>query len=383
MDRYVSAHLDAGPLGFHILQERLPHKDMSRPRDLVFEARSSVEAIPGGARIFFYAPGASRVELCLMEEESRRPMTPDRLEGYWSVTLENLAGGLYFYEIYVNGMPVLDSRGQILFSGRAVNCFEVQEDGYTDYIMKDVPHGAVQMRYFYSNESQSMRRVLVYTPACYDADQRRYPVLYLQHGGGENEGGWIWCARAHMILDNLIAEGRCEPMLVVMNDCNVMREENGLQHARSVARMVGQECVPFIDQSFRTLADRRYRAAAGLSQGGLRTREIVFENPDLFSQMGIFSSGAGFEPDSTDIWGCRHDYRRFFRSPEEYAQYFTVTLITCGTDDPRIRYLKPQAETLREQGYPILYHSYPGGHVWQVWRKSLSAFLPLLFGHQA
>lgn len=382
MNDPIGAHLDAGPMGFHIVHEMLPRKRLDRPRELVFTAQPSVEALPGGARVYYYAPEAESVVLALMDEPARRPMTPSDKRGYWVCDVTGLIGGLYFYDVYVNGVQALDTRGNVTFSSRALNCFEVAEAGYDDYYMKNVPHGAVQTRYFYSAQSRSMRCALVYTPAGYDEGDARYPVLYLQHGGGENEGGWLWNGRANFILDNLIAQGRCAPMLAVMNDCCVLTEEDGKQAVGSCARMVGGDCVPFIDSAFRTLPDRRFRAAAGLSQGGLNTREIVFENPGLFSQLGVFSSGAGFEPDSADIWGRRHDYRAFFTSSEAYARMFPVTLITCGADDPRNAYLKPQAEALRSQGYPVEYRCYPGAHVWQVWRKSLSAFLPMLFEHQ-
>ena len=245
--------------------------------------------------------------------------------------------------------------------------------------MKDVPHGTVETVYFPSGPAHKPRSMLIYKPAGYEETLTRYPVLYLQHGGGENEGGWIWSGRANFILDNLIAEKACVPMLVVMNDGVVLHEEDGLLVTDSVSHMVREDCIPYVDSHYRTLPDRRFRAAAGLSQGGMQARDIAYLNPDLFSALGMFSSGVGFEIDSCDIWGIRHDYRDLFDTPDHYASLFNLTFITCGTEDPRNAYIRPQVETLQHQGFPLEYRCYPGEHQWQVWRKSLSDMLPLLF----
>ena len=164
------------PLGFCITQEKQPRIDQNRPRGLTFQSRSSVESLDHGVRLFYYAPEAKHVAVEIWGEKKQRTMLPTDLQGYWAADITDKAGGMYCYDVYVDGVLALDTRGNIVFSTRATNSFEIPEKDFDLYYMKDVPHGAIQMRYFYSAESHAMRCVLIYTPPGYDLSMKRYPT---------------------------------------------------------------------------------------------------------------------------------------------------------------------------------------------------------------
>ncbi|MDO5442604.1 MAG: alpha/beta hydrolase-fold protein [Bacteroidia bacterium] len=245
--------------------------------------------------------------------------------------------------------------------------------------MRDVPHGDVREHWFHSAVDGKYRRMYVYTPAEYEKNKnKKYPVLYLQHGAGEDETEWVNSGKAAIILDNMIAEGKAQPMIVVMNNDFVYKEGDAIirlamseRWSENFEEMFINEVIPDIDANYRTIADAGHRAMAGLSLGGMLTSNIGLKRPDLFSYFGLFSGGVTDNVDSV------HD--GIMKTPA----YKNVRLVfmSCGSEEYPDRVAKG-AEEVNKLGGKIQGVGYvsPGtAHEWQTWRRSLHEFLPLLF----
>jgi len=263
---------------------------------------------------------------------------------------------------------------------RVMNFIEVADPAEDFYLLKDVPHGSVRMEIYKSSVSGRFRNCWVYTPPRYDQNVgKSYPVLYIQHGGGENETGWVWQGKINYIIDNLLAAGQCAEMIVVMNSGYVYNEvAEGLFANASLGDVIVKDCIPFIDANFRTKADRQNRAISGLSMGGGHAKTIAFEHNDYFANLGVFSSGSGFEAVGNNL-GVDYDYSSFFVSPEFYNKTMRLTFVGCGEQDPRHEYTGPQVKALQDKGFAVQYHSYPGYHEWDVWRFCARDFIKQLF----
>ena len=268
---------------------------------------------------------------------------------------------------------------------------EKGEDGY--FLLTDVPHGSVRMEIMKSASCGRYRNLYVYTPYGYDTSGKRYPVLHILHGGGENEIGWFWQGKLNYIADNLIAEGKCEEMIIVASCFSAPHEiRDNVFVNESFISVMADEIVPFIDERFRTVADRDHRAIAGLSAGGSMARQIGHSRTEVFRNLGQFSCGGGFEVRGrTTAEGFRgygagggknpmdDVYSALFSSPEEYNAKMGVTFITCGTEDPRHAYTSVQVKELADQGFNVEYGCCPGYHEWDVWRWSAKEFMQRLF----
>jgi enterochelin esterase-like enzyme len=244
------------------------------------------------------------------------------------------------------------------------------------YAVKNVPHGQIREILFHSKSTDMHRRAFVYTPPGYDEEtDKRYPVLYLQHGYGENEYGWSVQGHAGLIVDNLIAEKKTRPFMIVMtygmtNDTR----RGGLREfdIRPFQTVLCDELIPYIDAHFRTLADRPNRAMAGLSMGGMETKTITLKKLDTFSHIGLFSGGSIAPGDIEDLETFKKSNRLVFVS---YGGH------ELGGGGPR-RGGDPKAavEALKDAGIDAQFYVSPKtGHEWQTWRRSLREFAPLLF----
>ena len=303
--------------------------------------------------------------------------------GYFEVTLTSPKPGLYHYEFIVDGVRKLNPEAPVIYGcSTLVNFFEVPYPEEDYYLLKKVPHGELRFVHIWSQICERYRGCWVYTPPGYDAHpEKRYPVLYMQHGGGENEAAWIFTARINYIADNFLAEHKMEEMLIVCSEGRAPRQTGEDQYTdESFEEVFIREIVPYIDANFRTLPDRLHRAMAGLSMGAGQSRYIVHSHPDMFAYLGQFSSGAGFLVKSdTAYYGAPMDFSELFRTPEEYNAKMLLTFVSCGTEDPRHGYTERQCRELWEKGYAVEYHAYPGDHEWEPWRMSLRDFLPRLF----
>lgn len=334
----------------------------------------------GSLEIRYFAPNAKEVKIPGFFMDDREVVLEKGEDGYFRKRLYDVPTGYYWFRFLVDGNESISPDIPISYTTGYANYVEKVEPGIDFYMMKDVPHGSITMEYYKSNITGRMRTCWVYTPPAYVKNtEKRYPVLYMNHGGGSEATSWFWQARMNFIIDNLLAEGKIEEMIVVCNSNFAYEEtEDGKFMPVDAAKVLVKDCVPFVDEKYRTIADRRSRAVAGLSAGGGLSRQMAHDYPEVFANVGVFSSGAGFVISGT-LQGRTFDYSELFADPEHYNNLFDVTMIAVGQQDLRIEYTKPQAEELIAKGYNIVYRDYPGGHEFKVWRNTLMDFLPLLF----
>jgi enterochelin esterase family protein len=352
----------------------------------------------GRVQIRVKAPDATRVKLNFWS--GPKVDMEKQADGFWTVTTTPLVPGLHYYVINVDGIDASDPGSRAFFGGsRFTSMIEIPEAGSTYYTIQNVPHGQVRDVWYESKVTGSWRHAMVYLPPDYDAQtRRRYPVLYLQHGGGEDETGWIRQGRANVILDNLVAAGEAKPMIVVMAYGYARRAGSsapnltgatlgppqGAQARDEMAKVfeddVVQALIPFVDKTYRTLSDRDNRAMAGLSMGGFQTFHITTNHLDLFSHIGGFSGiGGMLEDRKPDL---KTDFNGVFADPAAFAKKVHVLYFGVGTAEPerftaRIRGLHT---LLTEAGVQHVYWESPGtDHEWQTWRRNLKGFAPLLF----
>jgi enterochelin esterase-like enzyme len=323
-------------------------------------------------------------------------------DGFWSVITPPLVPGLHYYTVVVDGAEVSDPGSQAFFGGgKHASAVEVPEPGSTYYSIQDVPHGQVREVWYFSKVTGSWRHALVYTPPGYDEHTKtRYPVLYLQHGGGEDETGWVRQGRANFILDNLIAEGRAKPMIVVMAYGYARRagqpapganrpapgSPDAMKAMQEMASAFEDDMtdalIPFIDKTFRTIPDRGHRAMAGLSMGGMQTFHVTLNNLDLFSHIGGFSGAGGPMVLGGRPLDPKTDYNGVFADPAAFAKKVPVLWLGVGTAEPeRFRDgIRRLHTSLNDAKIAHVYVESQGtDHEWQTWRRNLHDFAPRLF----
>jgi enterochelin esterase-like enzyme len=331
------------------------------------------------ARFRIVAPQAQSVSVSL-GGRGGTPLTKAD-DGSWVGTTTPLDEGFHYYHLTIDG-GMFNDPGTLNFYGstRWESGIEIPAHDQDFYTLTDVPHGRVQQILFPSKSTKTSRRAFVYTPPDYDKDQtNRYPVLYLQHGWGEDETAWSNQGHADLIMDNLIAEGKIKPFLIVMtygmtNDTRI----GGLASFKigPFQTVLVDELIPYIDANFRTLADQPHRAMAGLSMGGMETRQITLANLDKFSHIGLFSGGAISPEDVNNTPGFKENVRLVFVS---YGSRELGNRRGGGRGgfggDP-----KENAEALKQAGINSVFYVSPDtAHEFLTWRRSLREFAPLLF----
>jgi enterochelin esterase-like enzyme len=333
------------------------------------------------------APDAQKVQIDLLKKYD---MVKDA-EGVWEATTDPIVEGFHYYSLLIDGVAVADPSSETFFGmGRMASGIEIPEKDVDFYLPKEVPHGQIRQIRYYSNITRSWRRSFVYTPPGYDTNlNERYPVLYLQHGGGEDETGWPNQGRVDWIMDNLIAEGKAKAILIVMDRGYAadpaappgVREPGNrrmLQPNNTLSEVFIKEIIPMIDRDFRTLADRDHRAMAGLSMGGFQTFQITLHNLDQFAYLGGFS-GAGFMQPGTDL---RSMYNGVWADAEAFNKKVKLVYISIGTAEPERMYqgVNNLHLELEKAGIQHVYYESPGtSHEWLTWRRSLKQFASLLF----
>ena len=354
----------------------------------------------GRVEIRFKAPDATKVRANFWSgpkvDMARQP------DGFWTVVTPPLAPGLHYYMLIVDGAEVADTGSHSFFGGgKHASAVEVPEPGVDDYAIRPVPHGQVREVWYDSNVTGTWRHALVYTPPGYDLQPTtRYPVLYLQHGGGEDETGWIRQGRANFILDNLLAAQSCKPMIVVMAYGYARRAGQAppdlagkplgspemmkvMQDMADVFEAdVTEALIPFVDSTFRTIADRDHRAMAGLSMGGMQTFQVTLKHLDLFSYIGGFSGAGGLQMLGNQNPDWKSAYNGVFADPAAFAKKVHLLWLGIGTQEPeRFRTAIQRLHTsLTEANIQHVYYESPGtDHEWQTWRRALKDFAPRLF----
>jgi enterochelin esterase family protein len=322
-------------------------------------------------------------------------------DGFWTITTPPLVPGLHYYTLIIDGAEVSDPSSQSFFGGsKYASAVEVPEPGSTYYSIEEVLHGQVREVWYNSKVTGSWRHALVYLPPKYDTQTKaRYPVLYLQHGGGEDETGWIRQGRANFILDNLIAAKSCKPMIVVMAYGYARRAGQApdftakpfgspemlkaMQEMSAVFEDdVTQALIPYIDSTFRTISDRNHRAMAGLSMGGMQTFQVTLDHLDLFSYIGGFSGAGGMLVLGNRKLNPKTDYNGAFADAAAFGKKVHLLWIGVGTNEPeRMRAGLLRLHTsLQEAGIQHVFYESPGtDHEWQTWRRDLKDFAPRLF----
>jgi enterochelin esterase-like enzyme len=343
------------------------------------------------------APGAQRVQADIMG--TKYDMTKDDA-GVWTVTTPPLVPGFHYYQLVIDGTSINDPGSHTFFGvGKDFSGVEIPEKGVDYYLPRDVPHGQVRTVWYRSSVTGDFRKCLVYTPPDYDASpSRRYPVLYLQHGSGEDETGWIEQGYANFILDNLIAGKKAVPMIIVMDKgyatglgqpapsaqpptvVNGAVRAGARGGANAFGSVVIKDLIPFIDLSFRTLADRENRAMAGLSMGGNQACQITLANLDTFAWIGMFSgTGIGL---STQPFDPKTAFNGAFADAASFNQRVHLLWIGLGTAEPNPfpASIKAFRESLDKGGITHVYFESPGtAHEWLTWRRDLNDFAPRLF----
>jgi enterochelin esterase-like enzyme len=321
-------------------------------------------------------------------------------DGFWTITTPPLVPGLHYYTLVIDGAEVSDPNSHAFFGGgKDASAVEVPEPGSTYYSAQDVPHGQVREVWYNSKVTGTWRHALVYLPPNYDTQTKaRYPVLYLQHGGGEDETGWIKQGHANFILDNLIASGKSKPMIIVMAYGYAMRPgvpepdmsrfpfgSPGSMEAMQALTAAFEDdltkvLIPFVDRTFRTLPDRDHRAMAGLSMGGGQTFQVTLKHPDMFSYIGGFSGIAG-NPLGPVI-DTKTAYGGVLADAEAFNKRMKLVWIGTGTAelDWMMRAMKAFREAITKAGIRHVYFESQGtAHEWQTWRRCLHEFASRLF----
>ena len=325
------------------------------------------------------APDAQKVQIDLGKKYD---MVKDT-SGNWTVTTDSIGEGFHYYSLIIDGVAVADPVSETFYGmGRMASGIEIPFTDGRYYALNNVPHGDIRIKNYFSNVTNSWRQMYIYTPPDYDsAVDTKYSVLYILHGRGEDETGWARQGKANLILDNLIAEGKAKPMLIIMLDANMVSggfSAGSIQNGMKLfEKEMKQAIIPFVEKNYRAKTDAGSRALAGLSMGGLHTLYTGINNTDVFSYLGVFSSGwivpmmdktadeqYAFMKTNTDK--INNNLKTFWISEggQEDIAYKNGQIMLNKLDELKIKHT---------------YYEYPGGHTWPVWRNALYHFVPLLF----
>lgn len=339
--------------------------------------------IDAEGRVYFrlHAPNSTNLQVDICGK--KYPMVKDE-QGFWTATTDPLVVGFHYYFLIADGMSVIDPATYSFFGcNREAGGIEIPEGPEGDYYRpQQVPHGQVRSCTYYAESQKSYRRAMVYTPAEYETNlEKRYPVLYLQHGMGEDETGWSSQGFMQHIMDNLIASGECVPMIVVMESGDVAapfapkRGENPNvarnQYGATFYDVILKDLIPMIDTTFRTKTDRENRAMAGLSWGGFQSFNVVLPHLDKFSYLGTFS-GAIF---GLDLKNC---FNGVFADADKFNKQMNYFFMGCGSDENFGT--EQMTKSLKEMGIEVTFYESQGtAHEWLTWRRCFKEFIPHLF----
>jgi enterochelin esterase-like enzyme len=329
-------------------------------------------------------------------------------QGFWTVTTDPLVPGFHYYSLVIDGIKVSDPASESFFgTGSMASAIEIPSAGEDFYTVKNVPHGDIRSKLYFSKTTNEWRKIYIYCPPGYDKNiNQKYPVLYIFHGGGEDQRGWAVQGMTDIILDNLIAEGKAKPMLIVMESSSARKPGEPLPQPRQPAPAAGaatppaqggqpaaaprpamnisfatfqevmlNDLIPFIERNFRALSDGQNRAMSGLSMGGMVTTSISFANLDKFGYIGLFSGGPRITP--TD--DLKTVYNGAFADPANFNKKVKLLFISNGTVEGNSP--KDAGEILKKAGINniVVYQSPGTAHEWLTWRRSLHQFAQLIF----
>ncbi|MGF7216480.1 enterochelin esterase-like enzyme [Spirosoma lacussanchae] len=322
------------------------------------------------------APDAQKVQVDLGKKYD---MVKDTA-GFWTATTDSISRGFHYYSLLIDGVAIADPASESFYGmSRMASGIEIPDRDGAFYALKDVPHGDIRIKRYLSKATNSWREMYVYTPPGYDQSTDKYPVLYLLHGGGEDQRGWATQGKTDLILDNLIAEGKAKPMIIAMLDGNVSAgglagfNENVLKAFENELKL---GAIPFVESNFRVEADAKSRALAGLSMGGLQTLYAGIKNTPMFSSLGVFSSGwfANNPKLSDPQYAFMKDNASTINSNLK-----NLWISMGGKEDIAWQNCQTMMKKFDEMGIKYNYSEYAGGHTWPVWRHDLMLFSQVLF----
>ena len=306
--------------------------------------------------------------------------------GSWTVTTSPQVPGYHYYSLVVDGVSVADPASQTFYGcSRWSSAIEIKEAGMDDFEVRDVKHGEVRTVYYFSKVDGAWRPLMVYTPAGYNESNESYPVVYIQHGGGEDHRGWMEQGRTAQIMDNLRAAGKAKPMIVVSSNSNVQSRNGGFgggyswQGMQTFRSELLENVIPFVEKTYRVKKDRKSRAMCGLSMGGGQSFYIGLRDPEVFANVGVFSTGMFGGIQGASNFDLEKEVPGMLTDTKTFNQQFDVFFVSCGEQDPRIEYTRNIVKKMRDGGIEVKFNSYPGDHEWQVCRKSLHEFAQYLF----
>lgn len=316
-------------------------------------------------------------------------------EGLWEYTTPVLPSEMYTYRFVIDDVVVIDPTNPFVKRdvGNVFSYFYVGNGCADYYQVHNVPHGNITTTWYHSDVLNADRRMTVYTPPCYDKSDKSYPVLYLLHGSGGDENAWNELGHIARVMDNLIAEGKAKPAIVVMPNGNASKQAapsetfENLNYKPVMTNMLPAykngayeesfgEIIKYIDTTFRTIPDKEHRAVAGLSMGGFHSLYIALTYPTAFDYVGLFSAGlpSDFNALNGDLYDKTDDKLMRLKS-EGYKRFW----IACGKDDFLYQANRSFCKHLDSIGFEYVYHESERGHLWANWRQYLLLFVPMLF----
>jgi enterochelin esterase family protein len=329
------------------------------------------------------APQAQQVQIDLGGTKYDMQKSED---GTWAVTTKPQVPGFHYYSLIIDGVSVADPASQSFFGcSRWSSAIEIPETGMEDFEVQRVAHGQVRTVYYFSNVENAWRPLMIYTPANYDAVKAGLPVVYIQHGGGEDHRGWMEQGRTAQIMDNLIAKGKARPMVIVSSNSNVRSRNGGFgggyswEGMQTFRKELLENIIPFVEKNYKVRKDRKGRAMCGLSMGGGQSFYIGLRDPDVFANVGVFSTGMFGGIRGASNFDLEKEVPGILTDTHTFNKNFDVFFMTCGEQDPRIEYTRNIVKQMRNKSVEVRFNSYPGDHEWQVWRKSLHEFVQYLF----
>jgi enterochelin esterase family protein len=297
--------------------------------------------------------------------------------GVWEVTTPPVQPGFHYYELVVDGLRINDPNSETYFGwGQPTSGIEVPDPQLDFYHAKVVPHGEVRALFYHSRITGALRRAFVYTPPGYEQNRKSYPVLYLQHGAGESERAWGVQGRVNFILDNLIAEKKAKPMIVVMDNgyARFAGSTNapGARGTEAFADLVVRELMPMVEKNYRTRRKPNQRAIAGLSMGAGQALHIGLSNQDKFAFVGAFSGGLRDLDPKTAYGGA-------FSNAPRLNNHLRLLWLGLGTADTGYEAMQNGCQALEEAHIRYIRHEVPDAHEWQAWRKHFHEFAQRIF----
>jgi enterochelin esterase-like enzyme len=349
--------------------------NVGRPAETNIRSAKYPRILPNGQAVFrIKAPEAAKVQLDL----GKKYDMVKNAEGVWETTTDSLSEGFHYYSLIIDGAAVADPASESFYGmGRMASGIEVPFKGDDYYTVKNVPHGDIRIKRYYSNVTHGWRDFYMYTPPGYDQNPtENYSVLYILHGGGEDQRGWATQGKTDLIIDNLISQKKAVPMLVVMVDGNMPSKGFGEEALRLFENELKQAVIPFVEKNYRVKTDANSRALAGLSMGGLQTLHAGIQNTEMFAYLGVFSSGWWANQPALSDPQYAFMKENAIRINSNLKQFW---ISQGGKEDIAWQNCQIMLKKFDEMKIKYTYSEYPGGHTWPVWRNNLYNFAQLLF----